>query len=509
MSEAPTPTPRRWSTRLKQLLLPLGLAVALGLLLYYGSNSYQLIGAAALDTTRRTLGYVLGVGLLASLTVFVQRAVQLVLLEGLVAPALGTPVPRLLSQLAALIVYLLGFAAIFGIVFKQDLTALWAASGIVGFVFGMALREMILDIFTGLAINIDRPIRIGDDILLHRMGDMTIEGRVREISWRTTRIEDLNGNLVVVANSKIGSSTITNYSQPQPSFRARVKVILDIGVPPERAERILLGAATQALAELAPGTVAAPVAWVHDIGPFGIEYLVEFETSLLQRQTARGAMVKAIMGHLSRAGLRPSVKEGKNPPPPSVVRETAPRLEQIALLLAGTPLFGGLEPADIELLARGAALRSVEGGVSLVQSGEVATVMLLILEGLVEADPLRREINAAAGDPRGAAPIRFGPGTLIGGEATLTGDGYPRTVRARTPVLLAQLDQPLFRSLLAAKPALARVLAERLADSLEQEERAANRGRSLMTGSGDRVADVLGSLCRTFADLRLTPGSGE
>ncbi len=507
MTGAQTPISNPWTSRVKQLVLPLCFALVLGALFYYGGPAYQLIGAAALDTTQRIFGYILGVGVLICLTIFVQRLVQFVLLEGLVASALGTPVPRLLSQLSALIIYLVGFAAIFGIVFKQDLTALWAASGIAGFVFGMALREIILDIFTGLAINIDRPLRIGDEVLLHRVGDMTIEGRVMEISWRTTRILDLNGNSVVVSNSKLASSTITNYSQPTPSVWAMVRVTLDVTVPPERVERVLLGAVAQAVAEIAPGQVTDTMVRTHDISPYGVEYVVAFQTSLHRRHAGRSILYKAILTHLGRAGLQPSTRE----PTSSSVRtgfpETAPGPDHIARLLGRTALFAGFDAGDLGLLAAGARLRTVAGGAPLTQSGEVATTIFLILEGLVEVEPLRREMAAAA-ESRPPRPSQFGPGHLFGGEATLTGDGYPRTVRARTPVMVAELDHRLLHRLLAANPAAAVVLAQRVADALGQEEVAGAKGRRLMADSeADRVADVFGSLCRTFADLRLLPAA--
>ena len=513
MSKENAPLSRPWSQRIRRLILPLIFTGLLGSLFYYGGPSYYSIGAAALDTTQLILGEALGVGVLFFLTVFVQRLVQFVLLEGLVASALGTPVPRLLSQLSALIVYLLGFAAIFGIVFKQDLTALWAASGIAGFVFGMALREIILDIFTGLAINIDRPLRIGDDVLLHRVGDKTIEGRVIEISWRTTRIADLDGNSVVISNSKLASSTITNYSQPRPSVWASVRVTLEVTVPPERAERILTGAAAQALAEISPGTSAVPIARIHEITPYGIEYVVPFETSLHRRMSARSIMLRTVLSHLGRAGLRPVIREPTVPLSPRFVPELAPPPEHIAVLLGGAPLFSGLVAGALALLAAGARIRTVAADTPLVQGGEVATAMILVLEGLVEAEAARRD----PGDRRTPQPARFGPGHLIGGEATLTGDGYPRTVRTQTPALVAELDHRLLHRLLAAEPALATVLAQRIADTLGEEEAAGpTRGRRLVTASeDDRVADVLGSLSRTFADLRLLqtvpagrPGSG-
>ena len=146
------------SGKLSKLLLPALAFAAIAAVLNLGGGAYQTIGLQALDTTRNILGRALGIAEILFLAMFMQRVVQYLLLDGLLASALGTPVPRLLSQLSALIIYLLAIAAVAGIVFQQDLTVLWAASGVLGFVFGIALRDMILDIFTGLAINLDRPV---------------------------------------------------------------------------------------------------------------------------------------------------------------------------------------------------------------------------------------------------------------------------------------------------------------------------------------------------------------
>ena len=197
----------------------------------------------AFRTTRLVLGFLLGMATILSLAVLVNRFLRYVVLEGVAAPALGNAVPQLLVQLTAAVVYSVAFAAIAGVVFKQDLSVLLAASGVFGLVFGMAIRELILDTFTGLAVNLDRPIRIGDDIQLHRAGDATIEGRVLEISWRTARILDRNGNVVVVANSRLAGYTITNFSMPQPHARTVLTLTLDHAVPPERGLRILTAAA--------------------------------------------------------------------------------------------------------------------------------------------------------------------------------------------------------------------------------------------------------------------------
>ena len=90
----------------------------------------------------------------------------------------------------------------------------------------------------------------------------------------------------------------------------------------------------------------------------------------------------------------------------------------------------------------------------------------------------------------------------------MTGDGHPRTVRARTPVLIAEFDHALLRRLLTAQPATATYLAHQIVAALGQEDATGTKGHQWGAASeADRVADVLGSLCRTFADVRLTPAA--
>ncbi|MBI1206474.1 MAG: mechanosensitive ion channel [Azospirillum sp.] len=486
------PQPR--SGKLRKLLIPLFFCGAIGAALYYGGSAFHSIGVAAFDTASQILAYALGFGEILFLAVFVQRLVQYVVLDGLVASALGTPTPRLLSQLWALIVFVVGAAAVAGIVFKQDLTVLWAASGIVGFVFGIALRDMILDIFTGLAINIDRPVKIGDSVLLHKAGEYQIEGKVLEISWRSTRIQDLYRNIVVIPNSKLAASVITNYSTPQNFLRAPMIITLDPEIAPDRAIRILEAAATEGGQGFVGPDAPAPVAWVKEITTHGVEYMLNFFPSLETRVRGRSAVLSQVLLHLARAGIRPAVAryqrlDGDLP----VATRTAPEVGHIALMLAGTELFGGLDPDDLALLAEGGRMRAAAAGTVLAQAGESAVAALLVVEGL---------LGAGTGRAADGSVDLVGPGSLVGAEALFTGDGYPRTLRARTAVLVAELDLALVRRLLERKPTLAAVLSARLAGLLHRQL-AAGSGRRLTLSEGELAADILASLRRSFADLKL------
>lgn len=475
--------------RLRRLLFPLAGALASAALLYLGGTAYRSIGIAALDTTRQALGYALGVGEILFLAILVQRIIRYIVLDGMVAQALGSPVPGLLAQISAILVYGLAFAAIIGIVFDQDLTVLWAASGVAGVVLGMAARELILDLFTGLAVNLDRPIRLGDFIQLHRSGDSVIEGKVIEISWRTTRIADLFRNVVVVPNSRLSQATITNYSMPENYLRVPLTVTLPHEAPVERVLRVLEAAAIEGGAGFVVPGAPGPAVSVKDISPIGTEYVVDIFPSLETRVRCRSAVLAQIARHLALAGIRPA-RVSADPGPGS---GDQPSRDVVAALLAGVAMLRCLNDDERRQVATDGHLRRVGAGSVLAQAGEIVEAMTLVVEGLVTIDPPR----AGARGSREDGPSLAGPGVLIGGPAALTGEAHPRTVRTRTAVLVLEIDRTLVGRLLETRPGLTRDLAHQaaLAEALGSG--------ALATAIDDLAGDILTSLRRQYADITI------
>ncbi len=482
-------------SRLNKLLLPLAGCLLLGGALYLEGSAYQAAGAEALESGWRVLGYALSIGLILSLGMLLQRVVQYVLLDGLVAAALGAPVPRLLSQLSGLLIFLLSFGAIAGFVFKQDLTVLWAASGVAGVVLGMALRELLLDIFTGLALNLDRPIKIGDHVLLHKAGDTVLEGRIAEISWRSTRLNDDAGNLVIVPNSRIAASTITNHSLPNPWFEFMTTVTLDASVPTERALRILEAAAIEAILPHALPEAPPPYSRVRAITPHGVEYAVFFSPPIDRRYRVRSLVLQHVLRHLDRAGLRPAwPKQEQAAGDPTSLAGRTMDADSLARLLATTAPMSALAEADRRVLAAEIRQRRLPAGLTLVQAGEAAVAFHIVIEGLMAAEAPR---GRAAAPP----PVPLGPGRLVGMDALLLGTTHGETVRCRTETLVGEITMDTLGVLLAHNPDAAVTLSHAAAALLAQDSPGEPRGS--FAGEADLAADMLSNLRRSTGVGRL------
>jgi small-conductance mechanosensitive channel len=78
----------------------------------------------------------------------------------------------------------LAFVGIVDTVFQQPISAFLATSGVMAIVLGLALQNTLADVFSGLAINIERPYMAGDWISVTDR----VSGQVIEVNWRATRI---------------------------------------------------------------------------------------------------------------------------------------------------------------------------------------------------------------------------------------------------------------------------------------------------------------------------------
>src|SRR3989344_6580449 len=92
--------------------------------------------------------------------------------------------------------------------FGIQIGPLIAGLGVAGLAVALALQDTLSNFFAGVHILGDKPIRVGDFIKL----ESGQEGYVREIGWRSIRIETPDNNNLILPNSKLAQSIITNFS---------------------------------------------------------------------------------------------------------------------------------------------------------------------------------------------------------------------------------------------------------------------------------------------------------
>jgi small-conductance mechanosensitive channel len=145
-----------------------------------------------------------------------------------------------------------------------SITPIITALGVGGLAVALALQDTLANMFAGLHIMLERTIRVGDFIRLES-GE---EGYVEDITWRTTRIRMLPNNMVLIPNSKLAQSIITNYYLPIKRMSLLIRVGVSYDADPEHVEKVLLDVAKSAVGEI-PGLVGEPEPFVRFIPGFG------------------------------------------------------------------------------------------------------------------------------------------------------------------------------------------------------------------------------------------------
>lgn len=118
---------------------------------------------------------------------------------------------------------ILVFAAGFLIVLDTlglAISPLLAGLGIGGIAVALALQPLLANVFASSYMLSDSSIRIGDWVEIE--GGPT--GVVDDIGWRATRIRSFDNNVVIIPNSMLADSTVTNYSLTSLEADARVRL---------------------------------------------------------------------------------------------------------------------------------------------------------------------------------------------------------------------------------------------------------------------------------------------
>ncbi len=123
-----------------------------------------------------------------------------------------------------------------------EVSPLIASLGIAGFILGFALKDIFANIFGGVALIADKSFKIGDFIKLDT-GEM---GEIIDIGLRSTRIKSFEeGNEIIVPNSTLVMTKITNYGRPMVNLKMVIKIGVAYGSEVGKVKEILLDCVTK------------------------------------------------------------------------------------------------------------------------------------------------------------------------------------------------------------------------------------------------------------------------
>jgi len=356
---------------------------------------------------------------------------------------------KLVQDLLAALIYLAAGFAIVAYVFDLPVKGLLATSGALAIIIGLALQSSLGDLFSGIVLNISRPYRVGDWIVL----DGTTQGKVIETNWRATHILTGGQDVAIIPNSIIAKSKIVNCSSPTEIHGASMRVKLDPALTPaagcDLLREVLLGSANIL-------RTPEPSVTVVDLSAEMIEFELSYSVADVGAvDRARNELFNRIQKATAAAGIRFAPRLAGAAP------AAVPDNGQSAVpdrLIAGISLFSSLTGDEKAELASQLQRRDYKAGDVVVAADTILQALHIVSYGVLAGSTKEggRMIEVA----------RLAPGDYFGEVGLLTGEPLQGEIVALTRAVTYEISKAALSPLLKARPAMAEELSESLANRL-------------------------------------------
>ena len=311
---------------------------------------------------------------------------------------------------------------------------IFATTAVGAVVIGFALQDTLGNLFAGLAVQIEKPFRVGQWVNIAGK-----DGMVTEVTWRATKIRTKMGNFVVVPNSALARDTITNYSEPSDETRIEIEIAASYDAAPNDVKNVILEAIKDEPLIL---RTHHPEVLLADFASSSITYRVRVWTRefCTRRDHPRSRPLSCLLRVPARRHRDPVSNAG------SAVQGRRRRSRP-------DPVAAGRRsaPCPFSQPCRTNSAQSSPGS-----RGWVCTQRMKLWFG--EARPGSSMFIVARGavsvtlEAGGVEVARLGPGTFFGEMSLLTGEPRSATVAAVTDSELLEITAESFRRFGARQP---------------------------------------------------------
>jgi len=327
----------------------------------------------------------------------------------------------------------IGVFALAAILFMQEKILATTAVGAV--VLGFALQDTLGNLFAGLAIQIEKPFRVG-----HWVAIAGTEGAVTEVTWRATKIRTKAGNFLIVPNSVVAKETVTNYSEPTQDTLLEVEVGASYDTAPNHVKAIIRDALFD---EPLIAHDREPEVLIADFAASAITYRVrvwtkDFGADIYVRDRMRTLIYYAFRRHGIDIPYPIQVQLSDLPRPPTAPRAVTPSTLDVVTI------FAPLSADQRTRLLDGTRVLMYATGEAIVREGAHGNSMFLVMRG---------EAVVTLANTSGEV-ARLHDGDFFGEMSLLTGEPRTATVTAATDCRLLEIGVEAFRRVALADPAI-------------------------------------------------------
>ena len=325
------------------------------------------------------------------------------------------------------------FALVATLILRDRVMATTAVGAVV---IGLALQDTLGNLFAGLAIQVEKPFRVGDWVTIGNQ-----DGLVSEITWRATKMRTKAGNFVVVPNSVLARDTITNYCEPTRALRLQVEVGASYDIPPNVVKSVI----RDALQDVpALQHERATEVLLLEFGASSIVYRVRFWVDDFEADEETKDLVRSLIYYAFKRNniaipypiqVELSAEEGGLIPVSTAIGPEA---------LSSVALFSTLTEAERSQLLSIARPVLYAAGEAVVRQGHSGRSLFVVVRG---------EASVTLSGTQGEV-ARLKAGDVFGEMSLLTGEARTATVTAATDCDLLELEADGFRRVVLANPSV-------------------------------------------------------
>ena len=314
---------------------------------------------------------------------------------------------------------------------------LLATSAVGAVVVGFALQDTLGNLFAGLAIQIEKPFRVGHWIQISGR-----EGEVQEITWRATKLRTKDGEFLVVPNSVVSKEPVLNYSEPTIANCLSIEVGASYLTPPNDVKAAILEAVANASLAM---PVPAPKVLVHGFGDSAVNYTAYFWVSNYgSEREARDEVRTNIWYTFRRRNIEIpwpiQIQYERTEEPIKTERHVAAAADH----LSSISLFKTLGAEARHALADAAGHHLFCAGEAIVRQDAEGDSMFVLMKGQARV----------VLEPSGQEVAVIPEGGFFGEMSMLTGDRRTATIKALDDVMVLEITAAAFRELAIAHPSL-------------------------------------------------------
>ena len=359
----------------------------------------------------------------------------------------GAEAPKLLQQVFGFTVFCVALALVLKLTYGFQVDTFLAGSGIVAVVIGFSMQETLANIVSGIALQMGKPFRVGDWLILdsHR-------AEVMEMNWRSTKLRTNDDVYLDIPNKAVVTHTITNLSYPTKVHANRIRVSFEYGAPPNVVRDVLIRAAASA-----PGVLKEPPpkVFLRDFGESAMIYEIKYSLDDERRYNDIEDAIRTNVWYAARrAGVNipfPIRTVELRRPAHGSKTDASPGHHVVTTL----ELFAPLDAAQKRRLLEGGRSLRFGRGENIIHQGAEGCSMFIIVHGEVDV------IVHAAQRDMVVATLRAGE--AFGEMCLLTGEKRTATVRAKTDCDIWEIERASIQPLLDENKELAEGLSDLLA----------------------------------------------